>query len=264
MFKTIGRCLTVSTFLVLTPLAARALDLTGWTGAGNYGTSTADGVVTLAPGGAAQYGWVSTYGGVGSGSFNLGVGGETNGSYLRSSVFTANANEVLDFKFNFVTSDGAGFADYAWARLLDSSMTPVDVLFTARQNPNGVSIPGFGMPTPNATIAPFPVSVHPGGPVWSKLGGSSGHCWSTGCGYTDWVDAKYTIPSPGSYVVEFGVVNYSDTAYDTGMAFDSIKIGNKPIGQPVPEPVTFTTAVAGLGLVGWAARRKSASTRTKA
>ena len=36
----------------------------GWTGVGSYGTLAANGVVTLAPGGGTQYGYVSTVNGV--------------------------------------------------------------------------------------------------------------------------------------------------------------------------------------------------------
>ena len=157
------------------------------------------------------------------------------------------------FNFNFVTSDGAGYADYAWSRLLDSSLNEVALLFTARTTPAGNSVPGFGMPVIEATINPATVTIVPGGPVWSPLGGSSGSCYSTGCGYTDWVESTYTIAGAGNYILEFGVVNWSDTLYASGMAFDGITVGGEPI-VPVPEPATLL--LLGSGLVGLAFARR--------
>ena len=133
----------------------------GWTTVGNSGTSGPDGVVTFDSG--HQYGWVSTDGGV-SGA-NLSYIGGTNGSYLQSSVFSASAGDALDFQFNYVTSDGAGYADYAWACLLDSSLTEVALLFTARTKTSGSIIPGQDMPAPSATLTPTSVPIIPGKPA---------------------------------------------------------------------------------------------------
>ena len=226
----------------------------GWSCTGSCGALGANGVVTLAPSGGSQYGWVSTNGGVSGNTLHL--GNDKNGSTLRSSLFSAGAGDNLQFHFNFVTSDGAGFADYGWARLLDSSLNQVALLFTARTTPSGNSVPGFGMPPIAATITPAFVTITPGGPVWSPLGGSSGACYSTGCGYTGWVQSDYTIASTGNYYLEFGAANWLDTAYQTGLAFDGITVGGQPIGGTVPEPASL--ALIGLGLVGmgWA-RRKS-------
>lgn len=254
MFRTMKRHLATITILMLAPGAALAFDAAGWTGEGSFGTLGANGVVTLAPGGGAQYGWISTNGGVNSSPFDLNLGAETNGSYMRSGLFYSAADQVLDFQFNFVTSDGAGYADYAWARLLDASNAPVATLYTARVNPDGTTVPGFGMSPPVATITPPSATVVPGGPQWSPLGGSSKTCYNKGCGYTGWVDAKYTIGSAGTYQLEFGVVNWSDTAYATGMAFDGITVGGQPIGAP--EPSSFVVAAAGLALLWVASRRK--------
>ena len=57
-----------------------------------------------------------------------------------------------------------------------------------------------------------------GGPTWSALGASSGFCFDDWCGYTDWVSATYTIQIAGNYSLGFGVTNFSDTAFQTGLA----------------------------------------------
>jgi len=224
----------------------------GWTTVGNAGTLGANGVVTLAPGGGTQYGYVSTAGGV-TGASPFHFGSETNASVLTSSSFAAAAGDAVAFKFNFITSDGAGFADYAWARILRNDGTQVALLFTARTTPGGSTIPGFGMPAPEATINPTNVPIIAGGPAWSALGGSSGACYSTGCGYTGWVSSSYTLAETGDFKLEFGVANWADQIYDTGMAFDGITIAGVPL---VPEPETYALMLAGLGVVATVARRR--------
>jgi hypothetical protein len=255
--------LVAASFFVAGQASATAFDSgipAGWSGTGSYGTSTADGVVTTSPEGGS-YGWVSTVDGIDGQGLGLGDA-EQNGSLLRSSVFTAAAGDQLDFFFNFVTSDGSQFSDYAWARLLDSSLNPVALLFTARTTVGGNSVPGFDMPAIAATITPSLVTMVPGGPVWTPLGGDSGACYmgiGQGCGYSGWVESEYTIAAAGDYILEFGVVNWLDTDYDTGLAFDGITVGGKPIDpEEVPEPASL--ALLGLGLAGMGLfrRRKNA------
>jgi hypothetical protein len=222
----------------------------GWTCAGNCGTDGANGVVTLSPIGNAEYEWVSTTGGVvGVGALPTGaLGSETDGSTLSTPVFSATPGTALNFYFNYVTSDGSGFADYAWAELFDSSNNPVALLFTARTEPNGSIIPGAGLPAPLATLTPASVPIMPGsgtqcgsscnspagGPVWPELGPWSGDCWATGCGYTGWVQANYVIPTAGHYYLKVGVVNWNDQLYDSGLAMDGVTIGGVPLTTVLP------------------------------
>jgi hypothetical protein len=230
----------------------------GWTCAGSCGQAGADGVVPTSPYGSSEYQFVSTFGG----SVGVGVvpvppvqGNETDGSTLATNVFSANAGDSLNFYFDYVTSDGSGFPDYAWAELFDSSKTPVALIFTAQTEPAPISIvPGLSLALPVGTLTPSSVAIQPG-TTWSPLGSSSGLCWASGCGNSGWVNASYTIPTAGSYYLEIGVVNANDQIYDSGLAMDGVIVGGKPI-TTTPEPGTL--ALLGTFLV-LAARRRRAS-----
>ncbi len=220
----------------------------GWSCEGTCGTAGTDGDVTESTFGG-NYGWVATTDG------ELGVGLEglvgTTGSVLTSSLFSAEAGDDLNFFFNYVTSDGAGFADYGWARLLDESLNQIAILFTARTLASGNIVPGFDMPTPEATLSPASVEIIGGAPIWSPLGDDSGECYSAGCGYTGWIESTYSIANAGNYYLEFGTVNWTDSSYQSGLAFDGITVGGDVVGGPVgvPEPQTallFLAALAGL------------------
>jgi hypothetical protein len=203
----------------------------GWTCEGNCGVLGANGVVTLAPGGGTRYGWISTDQGI-NGVALEGVGGEgeaTNGTRLRTFDFLARAGDDLEFRFNYVTTDGAEYVDYAWARLLDAELNEVALLFTARTTPGGNSVPGFAMPEIEATITPSPVEIIDGAPTWAPLGPDSGLCYDDGCGYTGWIRSNFEMPADGSYVIEFGVVNWMDTEYQSGLAIDTLTLNRAPL-----------------------------------
>jgi len=228
----------------------------GWVCTGTCGTSGANGVVPLSPGGGSAYGWVTTTDSLEEVSL-AGVGGlgeGTNGSTLRSVAFTATAGAELDFRFNYTTSDGEGYADYAWARLLDNNNNEVALLFTARTSQDGNAVPGFEMPAPVATLNPSTVAITAGATEWSPLGPNSNECFDVGCGTTGWVQSRYTIAAGGIYRLEFGVTNWDDNDYNSGLAFDAITIGGEPL--PVPEPATYGMLLAGMTILGAVAKRR--------
>ena len=165
-----------------------------------------------APPNSGTYQWISTSGGV-SGVGQLPSVGGTNGTLYTTSSFTANVGDVLTYYFNYVTSDGAQYADYAWAQLKDTANNLVATLLTAATKTSGDIIPGQGLPPIVATLNPTHVPIIPGGVSWAPLsfaGPNNSSCYATGCGYTGWVKSVYTITTAGTYVLQFGVSNFLD------------------------------------------------------
>ena len=218
----------------------------GWTCRGSCGTSASDGVITTAPAGGAQYGWVSSHDGYAN-VLLPGVPGY-DGSRLSSTLFTAAAGQSLAFQFNYITSDGPK-PDNAWAGLLDQNDHQIAILFTARTTTSGATVPGFDMPAVSATLTPTSAPIILSNPVWSPLHSGTPNCYSVlTCGYTGWVGSSYTISEAGTYRLEFGVTNVRDGEFDSGLAIDGAIIGASPI-TAVPEPEAYTMMIAGIGML---------------
>lgn len=243
--------------------AALALLLSGtaqadivWSGTGNFGTAMPNGDIGASPEGG-EFGYVSSHLGVDQTGLDLGE--ETTGSTIVSSAFTVEAGDELSFFFNYITSDGAGFADYAWAQLMDDTGELVATLFTARSTPDGNTVPGFDMPDPTATLIPSEVTIIDGATNFSELGEDSGTCYDTGCGNTGWIESLFTIDEAGSYMLSLGVTNWSDSQYDSALLFDNIEINNEDITPPPPSasvPAPASLLLVGGVLFGLTARRR--------
>lgn len=235
---------------------------------GSCGVLGADGVVT-APPGATEYRYITTFGGLdGVGQLPGAVG--TNGSLYTSSVFTAADGDQLQFYFDYITSDGADYADYAFVQLQTALGATVATLFTARTEPTGTIVPGVDLPGVEASLTPASVEIIPGAPDWSPLGDWNNTCYDAGCGYTGWIKSDYTIATGGDYRLVFGVTNFRDTVWDSGLAWAGLQIADTPIDDDyenedgkggfgaVPEPSTWALMIAGFGLAGQALRRRRA------
>lgn len=256
-FRSLGLMSVLAASALAFSNAADAAPLpSGWACTGNCGTfDTVDGVVTLAPG-FGTYQWISTNGGLdGAGTLPQPTGQETNGSFAQTPTFTVAADDRLSFYFNYITSDGAQYTEYAWAGLYLGTSTFDSYLFTARTTPTGDTVPGFALPgiNPGVTLNPSSTEIIPGGPLFSPLGTYSGSCWDDGCGYTGWIKMEYTFTTAGVYSIGFGVTNALDDIYDSAFAFAGVSINETPIGQ-VPEPGTL--GLLGLGLLGLGAIRR--------
>jgi hypothetical protein len=231
-----------------------ALPVEAQTCTGNCGTASPNGVVTSPPAFGPSYSYVSTVGGVvGAGQIE-GVSGGTSGSQLVTSSFNASAGDSLNFFFNYVTSDGADFSDYAFAELL-SDASHVAWLFTARTTTSGNTTPGFGLPANDSILTPSSTPIISGAPVWAQLGASSGDCFDAGCGYTGWIGSNYMIATDGTYQLRFGVTNIGDLDLDSGLAFAGVTVNDVPVGS-VPEPTTWAMMLAGFGMIGLTVRRR--------
>lgn len=270
-FLNLNRLLAIATVAVtgLTTVPSLAAnvnpDLATWTCAGACGSLGANGDITLSPLNSTQYGYLTTAGSSAHNVSPLSIaesGGQgstffqTNGSSYTSAAFNVAAGESVEAYFNYVSTDGKGFDDYAWARLVDAGNgSTVAWLFNARStNGNKQSVvPGNALGKasnntvdfdPDTTIVNYDDfdfntrNTDIGNPVdWSPLGDSNGACWrgnAEGCGFTGWLLSRVT-PGAGTYRLEIGVVNFGDELYDSGLAFDLQGL----VAAPVPVPAAI-------------------------
>lgn len=260
-----------------------------WSVSGVAGVITGGTTVPNSPLGNAQFGYVSTAGpGV---SYNetyntsplvlrsegRGTENQTNGTKVRLGSFQAVANETLDLYFNYVSTDGRGYDDYAWARLIDAgNQSTAAWLFTARSTNTGRGnvVPGKVLDRQVDTDLPdeLDATLNNGASVgfnvsstdWDPLGYSSGICWDSAntCGPTGWIKSSFTIASTGTYYLEFGVNNWGDEAYDSALAFDFTGLNPATFSAPsssVPEPTPAAMMALELGLVAIVISRRQRS-----
>lgn len=266
--------------------ADTAIDSLVWNATGAAGLIGATSTVPLSPVDNAHFGFVTTAGGAGHFGSSVsplalktdgkGNEGNNNGSIIVSSVFSAQASNTLTLHFNYVSTDGRGYDDYAWARLIDANTHDTAAwLFTARStnNARGNVVPGDVLKRQEDSSAPdeldavlnngdsigFDVSST----VWQPLGFFSGYCWDDAntCGPTGWIQSHYTFDENGDYYLEFGVVNWGDEVYDSALAFDFVGLNadnfpNAPLIAAVPEPESYAMMLAGLAMLGTAALRR--------
>lgn len=264
----------------VTPIAHAAnISISGntWASSGATGIIYGNNTVPHSPIGNAQFGYVTTSGGIdgvsplvlrdeGQGSEN-----QTNGSKIQSNAFNAGANDSLTLYFNYVSTDGRGYDDYAWARLVNAGTNDTAAwLFTARStnSANGNVVPGnvLDRQVDNDLPDELDAVLNDGSTLgfdvastdWIPLGGSSGSCWDDAntCGPTGWIKSEYAFTAQGGYFLEFGVINWGDEAYDTALAFDFGGLqqanfsGVTLVPQtPVPLPGSFFLISVGLGLI---------------
>jgi hypothetical protein len=100
-------------------------------------------------------------------------------------------------------------------------------LATARTTPGGNTIPGSNMPVAVGTLNPSMVTIQPGLTMWSPLGSSSGACFlgpTQGCGSAGWASSSFTMGTAGSYFLLFGVINWNDELFDSGLAIEGVTV----------------------------------------
>lgn len=286
--------LVVSTALALLSTATvhaaeTAIGQVSWLATGAAGLIEGTTTVPVSPTGNSYFGFVTTAGGAGHfGSPDnvsplilktdgKGNEGTNNGTKIVSDAFSGVAGDTLTLHFNYISTDGRGYDDYAWARLVNAGSNETAAwLFTARStnSARGNVIPGDVLNrqvdnnAPDALDAVLNDGDRIGFDVastsWQPLGISSGYCWDDAntCGPSGWVKSSYTLAQSGSFRLEFGVANWGDEIFDSALAFDFVGLNstnfpNAPLIASVPEPSTYAMFIAGLAFVGAGFGRRS-------
>jgi hypothetical protein len=264
-------------------------DLT-WFATGAAGLIGSTDTVPVSATGNTNFGFVTTAGGAGHfgsadnvspldlKSDGKGNEGTNNGSKIVSGAFTGIEDNTLSLQFNYISTDGRGYDDYAWARLVNAGTNDTAAwLFTARStnSARGNVVPGDVLNRQVDKDAPDEldavlnngdsIGFNVSSTVWQPLGGFSGYCWDDAntCGPSGWIQSEYTFTATGSYYLEFGVANWGDEVYDSALAFDfnglnAANFPNAPLITAVPEPETYAMMLAGLALLGSRVRRSRA------
>ena len=261
-----------------------AIGASSWTATGSAGLIGASSTVPLSPTGNTVFGYVTTADSQASGVTPLllktdGKGNEmaNNGAKVLSGSFAALAGQTLALQFNYVSTDGRGYDDYAWARLVHAGTdTTAAWLYTARstRSARGNVVPGDVLTRQQDNNLPDEldavlnngnsVGFNVSSTVWQPLGLFSGHCWDSAntCGPSGWIGSDYTFAQSGNFQLEIGVVNWGDQIFDSALAFDYH--GLAPSSFPglsvmaaVPEPGQMAMMLSGLALmagIGWRTR----------
>jgi len=67
---------------------------------------------------------------------------------------------------------------------------------------------------------------------------------------------NYTLPTPGNYQLQFGVTNWADTAFASGLAIAGATINDREIVQ-VPASMAISLFGVGLLALGAVVRRRA-------
>jgi hypothetical protein len=76
-----------------------------------------------------------------------------------------------------------------------------------------------------------------------------------GCGTAGWASSSFTIGTAGSYFLLFGVTNWNDELFDSGLAIDGVTVNGQTIsGTAAPEPASLL--LLGIGTVPLLLKRR--------
>jgi hypothetical protein len=100
------------------------------------------------------------------------------------------------------------------------------------------------------SVGPKPLTINRCGADCNSFMEVAGATYSTESAPNDIIDFRFDagFVGPGDYLVSFTITNTHQTAFNMFPQFDAI--------AAVPEPSTYALMLAGLGVVGWMAKRR--------